>query len=269
MIRTAVQGGTGMRHGRAASAFEPGAVGNAPDRGAMDGGRVPPLSCPTVGAGMGTSPPAGALSPGDMWNLFRAGFLAVAGLVMLASCAYMPVAVDGIRSQPEAGAQASENPWVFVPVGAWITRDTVTPVSVGMCEGEACPTRIAVAVVEARGAEAASLARTLRQPPALASRLEESNRRRIALVAEANRRVPAAVAARRMPHRIAASARSLRHRNFSGFSMVMRRASDGGRVAHAAVLGRQRGRALRLVIVIGPSAQQVENAAKSAAAANL
>ncbi len=206
---------------------------------------------------------------GEAFRLLRAGFLAVFATVVLASCAYLPVQVDGVRSQAEFGPNGSENPWVFVPVGAWITRDSVTPVAVGMCPGGACTSRIAVAVVDVRGAEARALARSLAAPSGLVSRVQEGNRRRRALVAAANRRVPAAIAAQRMPRRVAASARTLRHRSFSGFVMTIRRQGDASRTAHSAVFGRQQGGTLRIVVVVGAGAQQVESAARSAADANL
>jgi hypothetical protein len=205
----------------------------------------------------------------DDWRLFRAGFIAMVALLVLASCAYMPVAVEGLRPVQERGAEPSDNPWIFVPVGAWITRDTVTPVSVGMCEATACPQRFAVAVLDVRGAEARTVTRSLRNPASLARLLEAGNVRRRGLVATANRSVPAAIAARRMPRRIAADARPLRHRAFHGFSMTIRRMEDGARTAHAAVLGRSRAGGLRVVVVIGERAGQVEAAAKAAAEANL
>lgn len=206
---------------------------------------------------------------GETFALLRAGFLAVVAVVMLASCAYVPVAVDGVAIRPDPAAREGENPWVFVPTGAWITRDTMHPVSVGMCAAPACPERIAVAVVEARGAEARTLARTLRQPGSLVTRLVEGNRRRIALVAQANRSVSAEVAARRTPLRVAARSRPLRHRAFSGFTMEMRREAGAARVAHAAVLAHPRGATLKVVIVIGERADQVEAAVRTVAEANL
>lgn len=219
---------------------------------------------------IGQGPAAsGAPDAGEVLPLLRAGFLAFVALVLLSSCALVPVAVEGLPTRGEPAAQEDGNPWVFVPVGAWITRDTVTPVSVGMCDGAACPMPVAVAVVEARGAEAQRLALTLNRPSDLAGRLAEGNRRRIALVAAANRTVAAEIAARRLPRKVAVSTRALRHRRFSGFSLAMHRQEDGGRAAHAAVLGRQRGRALRVVVVVGPNAAQVESAARAAAEANL
>lgn len=205
----------------------------------------------------------------DAWQLLRAGFLAVFATVMLASCAYMPVAVDGVASRTEPGAQSSDNPWIFVPVGAWITRESATPVSMGVCPDAPCPSRIAVAVVDLRGAEARALARSLAAPASLAARFEAGNRRRRALAAAALRRTPAAVAAQRMPRRATASVRSIRHRHFSGFAMAMRRAGDPTRDAHAVVFGRPRAGGLRVVVVVGARAAQVEAAARSAAEANL
>ncbi|MDP2803608.1 MAG: hypothetical protein Q8O26_17195 [Phreatobacter sp.] len=212
---------------------------------------------------------APAAAAGETFALLRAGFLAVFATVVLASCAYVPVAVDGVTTRPDIAARDSDNPWVFVPTGAWITRDTVTPVSVGACPAAACPERIAVAVIEARGAEARTLMRSLRQPGALVTRLAEGNRRRIALVEAAQRTVPAAVAARRMPHRVASRTRPLRHRAFTGFQLEMRRENGPARLAHAAVLGRQSGAAVKVVIVIGDKAGPVADAVRTVADANL
>ncbi|MGQ3361514.1 MAG: hypothetical protein ACT6XY_21060 [Phreatobacter sp.] len=212
---------------------------------------------------------APADAAGDTFALLRAGFLAVFATVVLASCAYVPVAVEGVATRPDIAARDAENPWIFVPTGAWITRDTVTPVSVGACPASICPERVAIAVVEARGAEARTLARSLRQPGGLATRLSEGNRRRIALVTAAQRQVPASVAARRIPHRVASRTRPLRHRAFSGFQLEMRREDGPSRIAHAAVLGRQTGAGLKVVIVVGERADQVAAAARKVADANL
>jgi len=212
-------------------------------------------------------PPAHAA--GDTFALLRAGFLAVFATIVLASCAYVPVAVEGVTTRPDIAVRDAENPWIFVPAGAWITRDTVTPVSVGACPASACPERLAIAVVEARGAEARTLARSLRHPSGLATRLDAGNRRRIALVTAAQRQVPSSVAARRIPHRVASRTQPLRHRAFSGFQLEMRREGGPARIAHAAVLGRQTVAGLKVVIVVGERADQVTAAAKTVADANL
>ncbi|WP_439575973.1 hypothetical protein [Phreatobacter sp.] len=197
------------------------------------------------------------------------GALAAVAMLLLASCAWLPVTVDGVDVRPVAGSEPSDSPWLFVPVRAWITRDTVTPVSVGLCDRPGCPQRIAVAVVDVRGREARTLARSLRQPQDLARLMLDGNRRRIALVAAANRSVPGAIAARRMPRRVAAQARRLRHGTFAGFTLAMSRAERGERPAHAAVLARQRGTTIRVVIAVGAAAGPVADAVKVVAAANL
>ncbi|AVO45430.1 hypothetical protein [Phreatobacter cathodiphilus] len=214
-------------------------------------------------------PDAPAEAAGDTFQLLRAGFLAVFATVVLASCAYVPVAVEGVATRPDIAARDAENPWIFVPAGAWITRDTVTPVSVGACPTPACPERVAIAVVEARGPEARTLARTLRQPGPLVTRLAEGNRRRIALVTAAQRNVPAAVAARRIPHRVASRSRPFQHRAFTGFRLEMRRETGPARTAHAAVLGRRQGDTVKVVVVIGETAAQAEATARTVADANL
>uniref|UniRef100_UPI0025CBAF8D hypothetical protein n=1 Tax=Phreatobacter sp. TaxID=1966341 RepID=UPI0025CBAF8D len=94
-------------------------------------------------------------------------------------------------------------------------------------------------------------------------------RRRIALVAAAQRQLPAAVAARRMPHRVASRTRPLRHRTFTGFQLEMRRENGPDRSAHAAVLGRQTGPTVKVVIVIGDKAGPVADAVRMVADANL
>lgn len=210
----------------------------------------------------------GPAMSGTLALLMRGALMAMA-MTLLASCAYVPVAVEGLDVRPVAGASADDNPWLFVPVRAWITRETATPVSVGLCDRPHCAQRIAVAVVDVRGGEARTLARSLREPQALARRMLEGNRRRIALVAAANRSVPATVAARRMPRRVAVEARRFRHGAFAGFTLTMRRAGRGDRPAHAAVLARPRGSALRVVVVIGAAAAPVAEAARAVAAANL
>lgn len=209
---------------------------------------------------------------GDIGRTMRArlgaAVLALASLLTLGSCAYVPVAVEGVDTR-QPGPDRPDSPWIFVPTGAWITREAVTPIAVGMCEGAACPSKIAVAVVEVGGREARALSRTLAAPETLARSIEAGNRRRRALVAEANRRVPAALAARRMPLTVAASTRTLRHRQAAGFSLTIRRTAGPQRAAHAAVLARQvRGR-LKVVIVVGERQASVEMAAKAAAEANL
>ncbi|QCK88013.1 hypothetical protein E8L99_20775 [Phreatobacter aquaticus] len=194
--------------------------------------------------------------------------VALVALVLLGSCAYVPVAVEGVQIRAP-GPDQGDSPWLFVPVGAWITRDAVTPIAVGMCEGAACPSKIAVAVVEVRGAEARALSRTLANPSILVRSIEAGNRRRRALVATSNRGVPAAIAARRMPLRVTASSRVLRHRQASGFVLTIRRAEGQARAAHAAVLARTVRGKLKIVMVIGERPASVEMAAKAAAEANL
>ena len=205
---------------------------------------------------------------GQWARALRAAAFGVACLVALGSCAYVPVAVEGVQPR-EQGPDRSDNPWLFVPVGAWITRDSVTPIAVGSCAGEACPSRIAVAVVEVRGAEARALQRTLAQPATLARSIEAANRRRRTQVATANRGLPPAIAARRMPLRVAAATRSFRHRQASGFVLTIRRAEGQARAAHAAVLARTIQGRLKIVLVIGERPASVEMAAKAAAEANL
>lgn len=205
---------------------------------------------------------------GSLALFLRGAFMAMA-MMLLASCAYVPVAVEGVALRHGPAAESDDNPWLFVPVRAWITRHTATPVSVGLCDRAHCPQRVAVAVVDVGGREARVLARSLNDPRALVRRIVEGNRRRIALVAAANRTVPAAIAARRMPRRVAVEARRLRQGAFSGFTLAMRRVERGERPAHAAVLARRRGTTLRVVVVIGPAAGPVADTVRAVAAANL
>lgn len=205
---------------------------------------------------------------GALRQAMRAAATGAAALLLLASCAYAPVAVEGLQP-PETGADRGDSPWIFVPVGMWLTRDTVAPRAVGMCELPACPTKVAVAVFEARGAEARGLQRSLRNPSELARMLVAGNQTRRRLVAESNRSVPAAIAARRMPRRVAASAQRLRHRGFSGFTLTIRRAEGQARTAHAAVLARPQGNRIRVVVVVGERPGTVDTAVKAAADANL
>ena len=205
---------------------------------------------------------------GALRQAMRAAATAAAALLLLASCAYAPVAVEGLQT-PEIGADRGESPWIFVPVGLWLTRDTIEPRAVGMCEQPACATKVAVAVFEARGAEARGLQRSLRNPQDLARMLVAGNQNRRRLMAESNRSVPAAIAARRMPRRVAASAQRLRHRGFSGFTLTIRRLEGQARMAHAAVLARPHGGSIRVVIVVGERPGTVDAAVKAVADANL
>lgn len=205
---------------------------------------------------------------GALRQAMRAAATGAAALLLLASCAYAPVVVEGLQP-PEAGADRGESPWIFVPAGMWLTRDTVAPRAVGMCASPACPTKLAVAVFEARGAEARGLQRSLRNPSELARMLVAGNQTRRRLVAESNRSVPAAIAARRMPRRVAAHAQRLRHRGFSGFTLTIRRVEGEARTAHAAVLARPQGNRIRVVVVVGERPGTVDAAVKAAADANL
>jgi hypothetical protein len=213
------------------------------------------------------------ISAGEVLSLLRAGFLAIVATVVLASCAYVPVAVDGVSVRPDVAAvPAPDTPWIFAPANGWITRDTVTPVSVGACAAAACPQKVAVAVIAVRGAEARTLQRSLGNPSGLVTRLVEGNRRRIALVTQAQRGVPRALAARRIPQRVTARTAGFRHRNLTGFTLEMRRIAAGrsqARPAHAAVLARSQAGALKLVIVIGETAGAVQTTARAVADANL
>lgn len=199
---------------------------------------------------------------------FRLGFLASLVLMGLTSCAYVPERVAGVGEAIET-REAGGNPWLFVPVGAWITRETVEARALGICERDPCPERLAVGVFEARGAEARALSVVLRDPSTLTRQIEAGNVERRRRVAEANKGVAPELAASRLPKRVAASVSPLRHKALSGFSVEIKRAEGEARAAYGAVLARSVQGRVRFVMVVGERAGAVEAAAKAAADGNL
>lgn len=186
-------------------------------------------------------------------------------LVGVSSCAYVPVPVEGVDASPEIRRERGETPWIFVPTGAWLTRDTVSPRAFGLCAADECPWRVAVAVFEARGAEARALSATVADPARLVPLLQNGNTARRQRVAEANRTVPADVAARRMPRRIAAATERFGHRDMAGFVLTLHAVEGSARVAHAAVLTRRQPGRVLAVVVVGDSATGVREAARAVA----
>jgi hypothetical protein len=165
------------------------------------------------------------------------GGAAVLGLARCASgCVYVPAPVAGV---PAGG------PWVALPLRGWIAEGGIEAEAIAGCFAADCAPRAGVGVFRARGEDARVIAGLLRDPDRLARLLTQRR---------------AAGAAKRGP-RTAFSAAPLAAGDLVGFVLTLSR-DDGGRAAHAVVLGAPRGAEIRFAIVVGESREGVENLAR-------
>jgi hypothetical protein len=171
-----------------------------------------------------------------------AGRLASIGLVFaLAGCIYVPASVEGVP----AGAS-----WVALPLRGWLSEGSVRAEAITACFAPDCAPRAGVGVFRATGEEARAIDAILRKPERLARQLEQR--------AEAGRsgKPPAAKA---VP-----TVAPMREGGMAGFALDLVRA-DGSRAAHAVVLGKPSGEALRFVMVIGEDEPAIQRLAREVA----
>lgn len=158
--------------------------------------------------------------------------------------------VGDVAFAPRVPGLPADQPWVSMPVGAWLTGSGVEPRAISACFAEACQPRAVVALFRAEGAEARALARVLDDPAALSR-------------AVAGRRRPGA---RPVPPGRAADVTVERRQEgpLSGVAIRLAR-RDGSRPAYGYALAARRGDALAGLLVVAETEDGARRLAREAA----
>ena len=180
----------------------------------------------------------------------------VTGLVVAAALGLGGCLEGGLASSvafpPDIPGLAPDQPWVRLPVDAWVAEGPVEAAAIAGCFAPGCAPPAAVGLFRARGREGERLVRLAEDPERLAKAVLEGKPR------------PKGATARPRPP-VAASAERLRENGWRGFSLHLGRI-DGTRTAHAAVLTRQTGGTVTMVIVVSPAADGALRLAREVAA---
>jgi hypothetical protein len=179
--------------------------------------------------------------PARLATAFSNGMASLCLVLSLGGCLYAPASVEGVP------ADAS---WVALPLRGWLSEGGVRAEAITACFAPDCTPRAGVGVFRATGEEARMIGAILRKPERLARHLEER--------ADARRsgKPPAATA---VP-----TVAPVQDRGAAGFALDLAR-EDGSRAAHAVVLGKPSGEALRFVIVIGEDEAAIHRLAREVA----
>ena len=175
-------------------------------------------------------------------------FLFVAGLsgsVALQGCSGLggPAFFDG--------AAPDETGWVGFPMGEFLTRPSVTTELLAACFDRSCPEPAVLLILRAKGADAAELRATIRNPASLAD----------ALNARAKRGTPAGKKAIRTQTTTASATIGGK----PGFMISMKRVDDPSRDVHGVVVSSSGKNDLTAIISIGRRADVALANAESAA----
>ena len=167
----------------------------------------------------------------------RAASLLGAGLLvgLSAGCLDLSFVADVVFPATVPGLP-SDQPWVSLPVGAWLVDGAVEPRAISACVEATCQPQAAVGLFRATGPDAARLASSLADPAGLLSSLAQrrsGERARSGVV-----RTIARVAAE--PYREGA---------FSGIRVRLTR-PDGSRPASGIALAASRAGALTVVVIV-------------------
>lgn len=176
------------------------------------------------------------------------------GLPALAGCLDLTLITE-IAFAPTVPGLPPNQPWVTMPVNAWVTEGGVRAEAMAGCFAEACTPRAAVGVFRADGSDAAAVARVLADPELLARFLAEPEKRPRRMTARSKPASPAPV------RRAAVSVQRLAAGTGPGFVLRMAQA-DGSRPAFGVVVARPRGGGTSFVLVVSGS----EDAARRLAA---
>ena len=168
-------------------------------------------------------------------------FLIAAAALSLATCGYVPRAVEGVP----AGA-----PWEALPLRKWLAEDRAEPVALSFCAPPECRPGLAVSVVRLKGRDAQVTDALLRDPERLARALRSP-------------------AGRDKPVRTQVSVEPLRNAPYPGFTISLAPADGKKAPAYGAALGRRSGESLDVVLVIGETAEAVQDTARQVAAREL
>ena len=159
----------------------------------------------------------------------------------LATCGYVPRPVEGVP----AGA-----PWEALPLRKWLAEDRAEPQALAFCAPPECRPGLAVSVVRLKGRDAQVTDAVLRDPERLARALRSP-------------------AGRDKPVRTQVSVEPLRGTPYLGFAISLAPADGRKPPAYGAALGRRSGESLDVVLVIGETAEAVQDTARQVAAREL
>ena len=157
----------------------------------------------------------------------------------LAGCVDLDL-TSSVAFPPDVPGLDISQPWVRLPVDAWVSEGGIEPVAIAGCFAPSCSPPGAIGLFRARGSVAERLAREAGEPGRLARALMEGKPRQT-------------VRATAPRPKIAADAEPLREGAWRGFALHLSR-QDGSRAAHAAVLTRMAGGVLTALVVVAPAA---------------
>ena len=182
----------------------------------------------------------------------RPFLLAAAGALLgLSGCIDLSL-VSAVAFPPWVPGLDPGQPWVSLPVEAWVQEGELDAVAVAGCFSPACAPAAAVGIYRARGTEAARLRVVADDPDRLARALL--------------RPPPPRPGRARATVRATAEAELWREGGRTGFTVRLAR-SDGSRAAHgAALLLDGPDGALTIVLVVSPSGDAARRIAREVAA---
>ena len=175
------------------------------------------------------------------FRLLRSSFPILALAVVVASCGYIPRAVEGVP----AGA-----PWEALPLRKWLAEDRAEPVAPSFCAPPECRPGLAVGVVRLKGQDAQVTYALLQDPERLARAL-----RRPAPGKEPGKK----------PVQALVSVERLRDAPYPGFAISLAPADGRKAPAYGAALGRRSGEDLEVVLVVGETPDAVQDTARRVA----
>ena len=170
---------------------------------------------------------------------FRFPIVAIA--LSLATCGYIPRAVEGVP----AGA-----PWEALPLRKWLAEDRAEPQALAFCAPPDCTPGLAVSVVRLKGRDAQITHAVLRDPERLARALRSP-------------------AGRDKPVRTRISVEPMKGTPYPGFAISLAPADGKKAPAYGAALGRRSGESLDVVLVVGETADTVQDTARRVAEGEL
>jgi hypothetical protein len=150
--------------------------------------------------------------------------------------------VREVAFPPAVPGLATDQPWISLPVGAWLLEGDLAANAVAACASPACPAPSVVGLFTAKGRSGTDLAAAVDRPERLVRALQERSERRDAKRAGPRRpEIVATVAAER-----------LREGAFSGVLVRLSR-PDGSRPAVGAAVTARRAGAVAVVVVVTTS----------------
>lgn len=167
--------------------------------------------------------------------------LAAAALLPLANCLDIAFVAD-VAFPAAVPGLPTDQPWVSLPIGAWVIESEVEARAISMCVSPECRPQAAIGLFRATGSARVRLAELAGRPDALLRELAERPARRMARRSGPARPVPAA----------SVTVEARREGAAQGFVGRIAR-PDGSREAAIAALARPRSEALAIVVVIAPT----------------